>query len=102
MQNMQFMLGGHSSAMHWFIVKMCIMQETTAQTSIYLCPMQDQVDGRLCVCGRGFQGDDCSVNFDDCDLGLCENGATCIVRVSICINSHISIHSSYFGSVPPF
>ena len=91
MQNMKCMLDGHSSVVHGFIVKTCIMQDTTAQTSIYLCPMQDQVDGRLCVCGRGFQGDNCSVNFDDCDLGLCENGATCIVRVSICINSRISI-----------
>ena len=82
MQNMQCMLDGHSSVVHGFMYT-CIVQDITGQTSIYLYPMQDQVDGQLCVCARGFQGDDCSVNFDDCDLGLCENGATCIVRVSI-------------------
>ena len=58
------------------------------QCFLLLLP-KDLVNERFCICPVGFQGDDCSINFDDCDLGFCANGATCVVSISLSTGIHI-------------
>ncbi|XP_051892977.1 protein crumbs homolog 1-like [Pristis pectinata] len=33
--------------------------------------------GYVCLCQRGFTGENCSVNIDECESGPCMNGGTC-------------------------
>uniref|UniRef100_A0A4W5MEM6 EGF-like domain-containing protein n=1 Tax=Hucho hucho TaxID=62062 RepID=A0A4W5MEM6_9TELE len=37
--------------------------------------------GPRCVCAPGFVGDDCSVNYDECEDQDCQNGAVCVDQV---------------------
>ncbi|KIH44914.1 EGF-like domain protein [Ancylostoma duodenale] len=40
-------------------------------------------EGRFtCVCPKGFRGDYCEVNIDDCEKNKCQNGARCIDLVN--------------------
>lgn len=31
-----------------------------------------------CVCSPGYVGDDCSLDYDDCEEHRCQNGAQCL------------------------
>lgn len=33
---------------------------------------------RRCVCSPGYVGDDCSVDYNDCEDHRCQNGARCV------------------------
>ena len=37
----------------------------------------DLVDDYSCACQDGFEGGDCEVNIDECELGNCQNGSEC-------------------------
>ena len=37
----------------------------------------DQVDGYICLCDDGYEGDNCDDNTDDCAETPCLNGGTC-------------------------
>lgn len=35
-----------------------------------------------CVCSPGYVGDDCSVDYNDCEEHRCQNGAQCVDELS--------------------
>ena len=35
-------------------------------------------NGYLCECERGYTGDSCHEDIDDCVIGTCQNGGTCM------------------------
>lgn len=62
-----------------------------AQVSVQLCQHQLRPQGgastlthcaRRCVCAAGYVGDDCSVDYNDCEDHRCQNGAHCVDELS--------------------
>jgi hypothetical protein len=45
--------------------------------------VSNKVDVYECACKPGFKGRHCDVKEDLCDLGLCQNGATCMLEQEI-------------------
>ena len=43
--------------------------------------MQDLVDRYTCVCERGWEGQDCHQEINECDPNPCQNEAECTVSV---------------------
>ncbi|KAH3713144.1 hypothetical protein DPMN_072929 [Dreissena polymorpha] len=51
----------------------------------------DKLDGFSCTCDKGFKGQQCDVNIDDCMKHVCVNGATCVDGIGdytcTCVNN---------------
>ena len=41
--------------------------------------MSDKVENYECLCHPGFKGRNCELEENICDMGLCQNGATCML-----------------------
>lgn len=46
----------------------------------------DLVNGYICLCDDGYEGDNCQTDSDDCDPSPCHNGGSCtdIVNGYVC------------------
>ena len=42
----------------------------------------DQVNGFVCICDDGYEGDNCETDSDDCDPNPCLNGGSCTDAVN--------------------
>uniref|UniRef100_A0A0K0DQN7 EGF-like domain-containing protein n=1 Tax=Angiostrongylus cantonensis TaxID=6313 RepID=A0A0K0DQN7_ANGCA len=58
--------------------------ETLFDTKKKFREVQVIQEGRFtCICAKGFKGDHCEVNIDDCEMNKCQNGAQCIDMVRL-------------------
>ena len=44
-----------------------------------------------CLCAKGYEGDRCEINTNDCDPDPCENGGICRVMTSLTPTKYITI-----------
>uniref|UniRef100_A0A674BPL8 Slit homolog 1 protein n=1 Tax=Salmo trutta TaxID=8032 RepID=A0A674BPL8_SALTR len=57
--------------------------------------------GPQCVCSPGYVGDDCSVDYDDCEENRCQNRAQCVDQLNGYSCSCLDGYSGQLCEVPP-